>query len=87
MPGIRPILVYVIITSLISGMQLFDVPYILTDGSGGPVRSSMTMVMYLNNHLYSKNYGMGGAVSTLMLIVTGILSIVVFAINRKAEDK
>lgn len=87
MPGIRPVFVYVIITSLISGMQLFDIPYILTDGSGGPLRSSMTMVMFLNNHLYSKNYGMGGAVSTLMLIVTGILSIVVFTINRKAEDK
>lgn len=87
MPGIRPVLIYVIITSLISGMQLFDVPYILTDGSGGPIRSSMTMVMFLNNHLYSKNYGMGGAVSTLMLIVTGILSIVVFTVNRKAEDK
>lgn len=87
MPGIRPVFIYVIITSLISGMQLFDVPYIITDGSGGPVRTSMTMVMYLNNHLYSKNYGMGGAVSTLMLIVTGILSIIVFEINRKAENK
>lgn len=87
MPGIRPVFVYVIITSLISGMQLFDVPYILTDGSGGPVRSSMTMVMYLNNHLYSKNYGMSGAVSTLMLVVTGILSTIVFSINGKAERK
>lgn len=87
MPGIRPVFVYVIITSLISGMQLFDVPYILTDGSGGPVRTSMTMVMYLNNHLYSKNYGMGGTVSTLMLLVTGALSTIVFVINRRAEKK
>lgn len=87
MPEIRPVFVYVIITSLISGMQLFDVPYILTDGSGGPIRSSMTMVMYLNNHLYSKNYGMSGAVSTLMLFVTGVLSVIVFIINRKAENK
>ena len=87
LPGIRPVMLYVMITSLISGMQLFDVPYILTDGSGGPVRSSMTMVMFLNNHLYSKNYGMSGAVSTLMLLVTGALSIVVFTINRKAGSK
>lgn len=87
MPGIRPVFVYVIITSVISGMQLFDVPYILTEGSGGPVRSSMTMVMFLNNHLYSKNYGMSGAISTLMLFVTGLLSIVVFLFNRKAENK
>lgn len=87
MPGIRPVFFYVVITSMISGMQLFDVPYVLTGGTGGPVRSSMTMVMFLNNHLYSKNYGMSGAVSTLMLIVTGILSIIVFCINGKEENE
>lgn len=87
MPGIRPVFVYVVITSLISGVQLFDVPFILTQGSGGPVRTSMTMVMFLKNHLYSKNYGMSGAISTLMLFVTGALSVIVFIINRKAENK
>ena len=87
MPAIRPVFFYVVITSLISGMQLFDVPYVLTGGTGGPMRTSMTMVMFLNNHLYSKNYGMSGAVSTLMLLVTGLLSTIVFFINGKAENR
>ena len=87
LPLIRPVVVYVIITSLIAGMELFDAPYVLTGGSGNPMRSSFTMVMYLNNHLYSKNYGMGGAVSTVMFLVTGALSLIVFAINRKGETK
>ena len=86
-PAIRPVFFYVVITSLISGMQLFDVPYVLTGGTGGPMRTSMTMVMFLNNHLYSKNYGMSGAVSTLMLLVTGLLSTIVFFINGKAENR
>ena len=60
---IRPILVYVMITSMIGGLQMFDVPQILTNGKGGPDRTSTTMIMYLNNHLFSKNYGMAGAVS------------------------
>ena len=34
LPLLRPILVYVIITSLIGGLQLFDVPQILTNGTG-----------------------------------------------------
>ena len=62
LPLLRPILVYVIITSLIGGLQLFDVPQILTNGTGDPMRSTMTLIMYLNKHLFSKNYGMAGAV-------------------------
>ena len=42
-------------------LQMFDVPQILTNGKGGPDRTSTTMIMYLNNHLFSKNYGMAGA--------------------------
>ena len=52
LPLLRPILVYVLITSLIGGLQLFDVPQILTNGTGNPVRSTMTLIMFLNNHLF-----------------------------------
>lgn len=86
MPMIRPVFVYVVITSLIAGVELFDIPYVLTEGSGNPVRSSFTMVMFLNNHLYSKNYGMAGAVSTIMFLVTAVLSMIVFAFNRRGDD-
>lgn len=86
LPLIKPILLYVLITSLIGGMQLFDVPQILTGGTGNPLRSSMTLIMFLNNYLFSKNYGMGGAISTLMFIVTAILSLVIFYINRRETE-
>ena len=56
LPLLRPILVYVMITSLIGGLQMFDVPQILTNATGDPMRSTMTLIMYLNKHLYSKNY-------------------------------
>jgi multiple sugar transport system permease protein len=78
LPLIRPILLYVLITSMIGGLQLFDVPQILTNGEGIPDRSAMTMVMFLNRHLYSKNYGMAGAVSVILFILTGILSFIVY---------
>ena len=76
---------YVLITSLIGGLQMFDVPQILTNGSGDPARNTMTMVMWLNKHLYSKNYGMGGALSVLMFLLTGALSIAVFHITGNDE--
>lgn len=85
LPLLRPILIYVLITSLIGGLQMFDVPQILTNGTGEPMRSSMTLIMYLNKHLFSKNYGMAGALSVLMFIITAILSLLVFRFTEKKE--
>ena len=85
LPILRPILIYVMITSLIGGLQMFDVPQILTNGKGGPVGTTMTLIMYLNKHLYSKNYGIGGALSVILFIITGILSLIVFKFNQQAD--
>ena len=82
LPLLRPILIYVMITSLIGGMQMFDVPQILTNGTGDPMRSTMTLIMFLKKHLFSKKYGMGGALSVFLFIITGVLSLIVFRFNK-----
>lgn len=87
LPLLRPILVYVMVTSLIGGLQMYDVPQILTNGQGNPARTTMTLIMYLNKHLYSKNYGLGGALSVILFIVTGILSVIVFKMNQASEKQ
>ena len=87
MPLLKPIMVYVMVTSLIGGLQMFDVPQILTNGKGEPDRTSMTLIMYLNNHLYNKNYGMAGALSVILFIVTSVLSYLVFKnLTAQRED-
>ena len=87
LPLLRPILVYVMITSLVGGLQMFDVPQILTNGSGDPMRSSMTLIMYLNKHLYSKNYGLAGALSVILFVLTGALSLLVYRISNGKESR
>lgn len=86
MPLLLPIFVYVLITSLIGGIQMFDVPQILTNGNGSPDRTSMTLIMFLNKHLASYNNGMAGAVSVLIFIVTGGLSFLVYRTMMKGYD-
>ena len=86
LPLLRPILIYVMITSLIGGLQMFDVPQVLTNGEGTPVRSSMTLIMYLNKHLFSKNYGLAGALSVVLFIVTGILSLIVYKFSTQSSN-
>lgn len=86
LPMLRPILVYVMVTCLIGGLQMFDVPQILTNGTGDPVRKTMTLIMFLNRQLFSKNFGLGGAISVIMFIVTGILSIIVFKMSGYGDE-
>lgn len=78
LPLIRPILAYTLITSIIGGIQMFDVPQILTNGQGNPDRTSTTLIMFLNNHLKSKNYGMAGALSVYLFIISAILCFFVY---------
>ena len=86
LPLLMPILVYTVITAMIGGLQMFDVPQVLTNGKGMPDRTSMTLIMYLNNYLGgSKNYGMSGAISVIIFIITGILSMLVYRSLTKKD--
>jgi multiple sugar transport system permease protein len=42
--------------------------------------------MFLNNHLYSKNYGMAGAISVVMFILCAILCVIVYFSLTADED-
>ena len=86
LPLLMPILIYTVITALIGGLQMFDVPQVLTNGGGTPNRTSMTLIMFLNNYLKtSKNYGMAGAISVIIFIITGLLSLVVYRSLTKKD--
>lgn len=85
LPLIRPILAYTLIVSIIGGLQMFDVPQILTNGQGTPDRTSMTLIMFLNSHLKSKNYGMAGALSVYLFLVSGILCFLVYRMTNNND--
>ena len=85
-PLIRPLLVYTLITSLIGGLQMFDVPQVLTNGKGDPNGSTNTIIMYLNQHLYSKNYGTAGAISVLMFLLCAVLCVIIYFTLTQEDD-
>ena len=47
LPLLKPILMYVAITSLIGGLQMFDLPYLMSSPSSSSYDSVYTSVMYL----------------------------------------
>jgi cellobiose transport system permease protein len=79
MPLLKPIFIFVIITSMLGGLQMYDVPSILTNRTGSPNNSALTIMMRLQQYLnLSKNYGMSGAISVLLFIIGGLASLLVF---------
>lgn len=86
LPQLKPILLYVLITSIIGGLQLFDLPMLLTDTRGAPQGSLNTMVLYLYNQAFKyNNFGYGATLAYGLFIITVIFSAVTFrTMYRKA---
>ena len=79
LPLIRPTVLYLTITSIIGGMQLFDVPAVLTDGLGAPQKSILTSAMYIYNQAFrNHNYGYASAVSVCLFLIIAALSAISF---------
>ena len=70
MPLLMPIFVYCLITALIGGIQMFDVPQVLTNAKGQPNETTRTLVMYQNiyntafNYLKANGNRISGSIST-----------------------
>ena len=84
MPLIQPTLIYLTITSIIGGMQLFDVPATLTNGTGDPQKAVLTTSMYLYNQGFkSFNYGYASTMSVGLFILIAVLSVFAFQAMQK----
>lgn len=88
-PLLKPILLYVAITSLIGGLQLFEIPFLLSpNGLGAPEGSLVTMVLYLFNQAFKyKNVGYASAVAYGLFFIILIFSAVVYKSMFKEEQE
>jgi multiple sugar transport system permease protein len=87
LPLLKPIMIYVVITSLIGGLQLFEIPFLIsTNGLGGPEGSLVTMVLYLYNQAFKyHNFGYAAAVAYGLFLIILVFSVIVFRGMFKKE--
>lgn len=79
LPLLKPILLYVAITSLIGGLQIFDIPFLITDGIGAPSGALNTAVMYLYNTAFKYNsVGYAAAIAYGLFFIIAIFSAFTF---------
>lgn len=95
MPLLRPILLYTLVTSMIGGLQMYDIPFNLNQYpslvafNGTYIKCTQTVLMYVNQLAFGKSsikqVGIASAVSVILFIVTTILSILIFFLMRDKD--
>ena len=80
MPLLRPMMLYILITSMIGGMQMFDIPFLLTDMRGAPDFRIRTTVLYQYNIAFQgvNDRAYGAAISIGIFTITVILALLIF---------
>lgn len=87
LPLLKPVLVFIFVTSLVGGMQLFDIPYLLTDGRGSPSSSIMTnnILMYMKFSSSKGHIGAASSVGVLIFLMTSACSLLIFYLLRDKD--
>ncbi|ASF40828.1 MULTISPECIES: carbohydrate ABC transporter permease [Halobacillus] len=72
-PQLKPIFLFTFVLSTIGTLQLFDEPYILTEG--GPNNSTLTITLYLyQNGFRYFDFGYASAIAYVLVLIIGVLS-------------
>lgn len=89
LPLIKPVLIYVLVTSLVGGMQLFDIPMLLTDGRGAPANSILTnnIMMYMRFRSSQGHIGAAATIGVMVFIMTTFVAMLIFYLLREKKER
>lgn len=79
LPLLRPVLVFVLVTSVIGSFQIFDTVAVATDG--GPAGASRVIIYYIYEQVFVRQFNMG--VATAACVVLFLILIVVTIIQTR----
>ena len=86
-PNLKTILLYTLITSLIGGLTMYDIPRLFNDGK--PDNATLTATMFIHNQAFkgSYMYNRAAAASLLIFLVVAVCSAVVFFLMRDKKGE
>lgn len=86
LPLLRPTILFITVTGIISHFQVFGQPYIIS-GGGGPGRSSWTVIIYLYQQAWvAFRMGFGAAVAVVIAVIMAVITGAQFLVlSRRVE--
>jgi len=85
LPSLRPTLIFVVITSTIGGLQIFDEPRMFDNtGQGGSAQQWLTITLYLYNTGWGEfNFGRAAALAWILFIIILVIGLLNLFITRR----
>jgi multiple sugar transport system permease protein len=85
LPSLRTILLYTLITSMIGGLQMFDIPRLFL--LGGPDNATLTASVFIYGQAFSGSYlyNRAAAASMIMFLIIAVLSAILFYVMRDKD--
>jgi cellobiose transport system permease protein len=87
LPCMRTILIFTLITSLIGGLNMFDIPKLYI-WNGGPANATMTTSVFIYAQAFSGSYlyNKAAAASMIMFVIIAVLSAITFFLMRDRSE-
>lgn len=87
-PGIRPVLLFMLLVGVIGSFQLFELPYVLFPGGSGPGGADLTIVAYLYRNAFSSgNLAYASAIGWTLVLMLFLLSLAQLRISMRRAAK
>lgn len=80
-PMLRPTLLFVSVTTVIGYLQVFEEPFVMTQG--GPLDSTLTLSYYTYRQFSFGNFGLAAAVSYMIFLVIAVVTVLQFRALRE----
>jgi len=93
LPMLRPVMVFVILTTMIGCFQIFDEPYMLFTGMGstvvgGPEGAALTGTWLVYDNVFGSltRFGYGSSIAYMLFLFICLVSFATFRLMNKGED-
>ena len=89
-PLLRPIMLYTVVTSMIGGLQMFDIPYLYNAQAGAQNQTTETVAVYIYRNFHSTlnpNFGYSAAASVILFFITVALGSIAFVTNLEEDPR
>ncbi len=81
LPGLRPTLLFVLVTTTIGYLQVFEEPFVMT--GGGPLDSTLSLAMYTYEEGFRFfHQGYAAAISYVLFVIVAVVAVIQFRLLR-----
>ena len=87
LPLIKPILLYNLVTSLVGGLTMFDIPHLMTQGNPNYTTNTVARFIYTQGFETPNNFNIASAASVILFGIIVVCSLILSAIMKERNVK